>query len=180
MSFSDNERMSRLTARFAAAALLATALSALPASASTAASGYTPEQVCGSGFGKVAGGTRTVTDERRIVRGYVYLLYNARTGENCVVTIKSSFVGQPTLTRATLFVKVAGRNDADKFEDQGAYKYYAGPVKAQAKDVCVAFNGLVTNLRANENSSASSVQAFGGSTSFGNCGTQRMRKRGIR
>ncbi|WP_433515240.1 hypothetical protein ACQP2T_06250 [Nonomuraea sp. CA-143628] len=176
MSFSDNERMSRLTARFAAAALLATALSALPASASTAGSGsgYTPEQVCGSGFGKVAGGTRTVTDERRIVRGYVHLLYNAHTGENCVVTIKSSFVGQPTLTRATLFVG----SGANKFEDKGAYKYYAGPVKAQAKDVCVAFNGLVTNLRANEASSASSVQAFGGSTSFGNCGTQRMRKRG--
>ncbi|MEU7748172.1 hypothetical protein [Nonomuraea sp. NPDC049158] len=170
MDFSDN-KVTRLTA----AALLATALTALPASASSAESGYTPEQVCGSGFGKVVGGTKTATDARRIVRGYVYLLYNARTGENCVVTIKSSFVGQPTLTRASLFVK-----DGGSFEDEGTYKYYAGPVKAQAKDVCVAFNGLVTNLRANEKSSASSVQAFGGSTSFGNCGTQRMRKRGIR
>ncbi|MEV1244400.1 hypothetical protein ACIBO2_24570 [Nonomuraea sp. NPDC050022] len=180
MSFIDNEQMSRLTARFAAAALLATALSALPASASTAESGYTPERVCGSGFGKVVGGTQTVTDQGRIVRGYVYLLYNARTGENCVVTIKSSFVGQPTLTRATLFVKVPGSSAADKFEEEDAYKYYAGPVKAQAKDVCVAFNGYVSNLRVNEKSSASSVQATGGSTSFGNCGTQRMRQRGIR
>lgn len=186
MGFSDNEltrpmkRVSRLTARFASAALLATALSALPASASTAEAGYTPEQVCGSGFGKVVGGTRPVTDARRIVRGYVYLLYNARTGENCVVTIKSSFVGQPTLTRAALFVEVAGGNGADRYEDEGAYKYYAGPVKAQAKDICVAFNGFVSNLRANENSSASSVQASGGSTSFGNCGTQRMGIRGIR
>ncbi|MEV0350743.1 hypothetical protein AB0H88_33590 [Nonomuraea sp. NPDC050680] len=186
MGFSDNDltrpmkRMSRLTARFAAAALVATALSALPASASTAENGYTPEQVCGSGFGKVTGGTKAVTDARDIVRGYVYLLYNARTGENCVVTIKSSFVGQPTLTRATLFVEVAGRDNADKFEDVGTYKSYAGPVKAQAKDICVAFNGFISDLGAKEKPSAFTVRASGGSTGFGNCGTQRMGIRGIR
>ncbi|MEU7893934.1 hypothetical protein AB0B45_13830 [Nonomuraea sp. NPDC049152] len=157
-------------ARLASAALLATTLTALPATATAAASaGYTPEQVCGSGFGRVNGGTQPATDHKGIIQGYVYLLYNARTGENCVVTIKSNFVGQPTLTRATLFRQIIGQNP-DKFEDEGAYKYYAGPVKAQAKGRCVIFHGLITNMRAGERSSASSIQAFGGSRDYGNCG----------
>ena len=92
----DNHN-SRDIARFASAALLATTPDALPASASADASqsASTPEQICGSGFGRVADGTLPVTDVNDIVRGHVHLLYNARTGENCVVTIKSNSSGPP-------------------------------------------------------------------------------------
>ena len=53
-------------ARLTSAALLATTLTALPASASAAKDGYTPEQVCGSGFGRVTDGTKPVTDRNGI------------------------------------------------------------------------------------------------------------------
>lgn len=162
--------ISRFNAPLASAALLVTALTALPASASITKSGYTPEQVCGRGFGKVAGGTQPVTDREGIVRGYVYLLYSARTGENCVVTIKSSFVGQPTLTKAILYRELTGKSGTDRFVDEGFYSYYAGPVKARAKNMCVAFHGSVTNKRTNEDFTMFTVQALGGSDGSGNCG----------
>ncbi len=166
---------SRDISRFASAALLATTLSALPASASADASqsASTPEQICGSGFGRVADGTIPVTDVNDIVRGHVHLLYNARTGENCVVTIKSSFVGQPTMTRAVLY----RQGIALGAEDEGAFRYYAGPVIRQARDRCVLFQGIITNLRSGEKSSSSSIQAFGGSPKFGNCGSGERRRR---
>ena len=77
--------ISKVMARLAAVALVATALNALPAAASAA----TPEQVCGAGFAKSG---HPAGDLHGIVRGQVHLLHSARTGENCVVTIKSSFV----------------------------------------------------------------------------------------
>ncbi|MGN9844289.1 hypothetical protein ACTMTI_39810 [Nonomuraea sp. H19] len=167
--------ISSVTARLASAALLAI-LAALPAPASAAKSGYTPEQVCGSGFGKVTGGTHSVIDRNGIVRGHVHLLYNAHTGENCVVTIKSSFVGQPTQTKAVLYRQVAGTNRPDKFEDAGAYRYYAGPVKAQAKGVCVLFRGWISSVP--EDTTDTGIQAFGGAQSYGNCGGQDRRRKG--
>ena len=106
-------------------------------------SAYAPEQICGSGFGRVADGTLPVTDVNDIVRGHVHLLYSARTGENCVVTIKSSFVGQPTMTRAVLFRK----GIALGAEDRELSRYYAGPVIEQARDRCVLYQGVITNLR---------------------------------
>lgn len=170
---------SRFLAPLASAALLVTALTTLPAAASTTQSGYTPEQVCGSGFGKVTGGTQPVTDREGIIRGYVYLLYSARTGENCVVTIKSSFVGQPTLTSATLYRQTTGKSPrTDRFVDEKYYRYYAGPVKAQAKDMCVAFHGSVNSTRDNEGFSMFTIQGRGGSTGYGNCGGQDRRRRG--
>src|SRR5688572_30672920 len=123
--------ISRVMAGLASATLVATALNALPA----AASAYTPEQVCGAGFARVAGGTRPVIGNG-VIRGHVHLLRSARTGENCVVTIKSSFVGQPTETTATLTSGFGGGGSLAKIpirilvneRDAGDFKYYAGPV----------------------------------------------------
>jgi len=160
-------------ARLTSAALLATTLTALPASASAAENGYTPEQVCGSSFGRVTDGTQPVTDQYGSVRGYVHLLYSARTGEYCVVTIKTSFVGRPTPTRAALvrkgFLGVT-------VPDEGDYKYYAGPVKMQAKGICVAFNGYIGDGGTTDVNS----HAFGGSNGSGHCGGQDQLRRGIR
>ncbi|GAA3612135.1 hypothetical protein GCM10022419_116380 [Nonomuraea rosea] len=167
--------ISRDVARFASAALLTTTLVASPVSASAAQSAYTPEQICGSGFGTVAGGTSPVTDVKGVVRGSVHLLYNARTGENCVVTIKSSFVGQPTLTRAVLL----RQGTLEGSQDQGVYKYYAGPVKEQARGRCVQYRGYITNMRAGERSTGSTIHAYGGSLEYGNCGGGTKRLRGL-
>lgn len=163
--------------RLASATLLVTALAGLPAPAGATTNGYTPEQVCGSGFGKVPGGTRPVTDHTNTPRGHVHLLYNAHTGEHCAVTIKSDFVGTPTMTRATLFVQGKSRFTLGMFEDQGAFKYYAGPVKARANGRCVTFKGAVSSRRANENASGAGIEASGGWSTYGDCGRGLRRLR---
>ncbi|MFG1943051.1 hypothetical protein [Nonomuraea sp. NPDC048826] len=151
------------------------AASLTPAPVSAGNGGPTPEQVCGSGFGRVADGTHRVIDGRGVVRAHVHLLYSARTGENCVVTIKSSSVGEATWTSATLYVQTPGRIRSKIFRDEGAYKYYAGPVKAYARDVCVAFTGTVSSTPSK--SSFFGSHASGGRKAFGNCGGPAKRNR---
>ncbi|MET7463278.1 hypothetical protein [Nonomuraea sp. NPDC005501] len=158
--------------RLASATLIAAAIASLPAPAGAATIGYTPEQVCGGGFARVSSGTQPVTDHTNTIRGYAYLLYNARTGEHCAVTIKSDFVGTPTMTRATLVVETNTIFGPARYTDQGAFKFYAGPVKARANGRCVTFQGTVSS-RADER--ASGIQASGGS---GNCAADAMRRRG--
>ncbi|MGW5161600.1 hypothetical protein ACWEPN_39560 [Nonomuraea wenchangensis] len=124
-------------ARLATAAVLTTALAASPA----AAAGYTPERVCGSGFHVLSEHTRSVTDHTNTLYGQVFLLYNGLTGEHCAVTMKRYDVGTPTKTSVTLRVR------ADLFvpqrdePDEGAFRYYAGPVYVKAHGRCVAMNG---------------------------------------
>ncbi|MFF4618780.1 hypothetical protein [Nonomuraea jabiensis] len=158
--------------RLASATLLAAALAGLPAPA-VAAGGYTPEQVCGSGFHRVALGTRPVADQTNTVRGQVHLLYNAYIGEHCVVTIKSDFVGTPTSTTATLLVQNIAFAAPLEYKDPGNFKYYAGPVKANAHGKCVSFQGTIS-------SPGSAIRASGGWGSFGDCGRQPRRQRAIR
>ncbi|MFC5819819.1 hypothetical protein [Nonomuraea harbinensis] len=162
--------MSRTTAGLVSAALLATALTASPAAAH---GGHTPEQVCGPGFGKVANGTRPVTDREGVVWAHVHLLYSARTGENCVVTIKTRHVGVPTWTTATLWVETPDRT----YQDKSDYKYYAGPVKAYARNKCVAFEGTTRTGRAGRHVFFDD-RASGGSDGYGNCGARAKRRGG--
>ncbi|MFC6559709.1 hypothetical protein [Nonomuraea cavernae] len=164
-------------ARLTSAALLATALSALPASASAETNGYTPEQVCGSGFGRVAGGTQPVTDHLGIVRGHVHLLHSVRTDQYCVVTIKSSFVGQLTPTRAALVRRGFFRSHST-FPDEGNFRYYAGPVKVQVKGGCFAFDGRIDNVPDNRRMAGVQIRAYGGSKGFDHCGGHREARRG--
>jgi hypothetical protein len=143
-------------------ALAATTLTASPADAVT---GYTPEGVCGSGFGRVKDGIRAAVDDHGTVFGHVYLLYNARTGENCTVTIKTKYVGEPTWTGVNLI-----RRGRDKPQDAGYYRYYAGPVKAYGKGICVGYQGLVSGIRPGGKFTSSTPVGVGERTAWGNCG----------
>ncbi len=149
--------------------LLAVALSvgglmAGPAQASAAS--HTPEGVCGPGFGRVSDSSRPVKTSSGKVWGYVYLLYNRTTGYNCVTTIKTSFAGRATYTLAELTTQTKRRRDEPattaKKVDAARFKYYAGPVKLYAKNLCVMYRGVVT--------SPSGERAEGGRRQWGNCG----------
>lgn len=92
---------------------------------------YTPTQVCGSGF--------SVIDQAALgTVGRTYLLYNAGTGNNCVVTLKSTNLGTPTAVSAFLEPQGSSRTT-----DSGSYSYYAGPVKRSAPGTCVRWGGSV-------------------------------------
>lgn len=92
---------------------------------------YTPAEVCGSGF--------TVVDQAALgTVGRTYLLYNSGTGNNCVVTLKSTNLGTPTAVSAFLEPQGASRTT-----DSGSYSYYAGPVKRSAPGTCVKWGGSV-------------------------------------
>ncbi|WP_084958732.1 M23 family metallopeptidase [Thermoactinospora rubra] len=90
---------------------------------------YTPQQVCGSGYG--------VVDSAALgTAGTVYLLYNNSNGYNCVVTLKRTSLGTPTAT--TAYLEVQG---STRITDSGNYGYYAGPVRASAPGKCVRWGG---------------------------------------
>ncbi|MFK4040959.1 hypothetical protein ACI2LC_34550 [Nonomuraea wenchangensis] len=104
---------------------------------------YSPGQVCGEGF--------YVQRKQSFSTGETFQLYNASTGENCVVTMKTSEVGKSTPVSVTLEVQGGGsRNQSGNFE------YYAGPVKLNGKGKCVRFSG--------------SVGSAGTSAGWANCG----------
>ncbi|WP_214414548.1 hypothetical protein [Sphaerisporangium fuscum] len=143
---------------FLAAALSLGGVVANPAHAIAAS--YSPEGVCGSGFSVVKhDGKRAVKTPSGTVFGYIYLLYNARTGQNCVTTIKTQYVGTKTITSAQLEVQGGGKKS-----DIRSYKYYAGPVKLYGKGKCVKYYGTVADTR------AQGEIAQGGRSSWGNCG----------
>lgn len=92
---------------------------------------YTPTEVCGSGF--------SVVDQAALgTVGRTYLLYNSGTGNNCVVTLKSTNLGTPTAVSAFLEPEGSSRTT-----DSGSYSYYAGPVKRSAPGTCVKWGGSV-------------------------------------
>ncbi|MEU2614145.1 serine/threonine-protein kinase [Micromonospora sp. NPDC007271] len=96
---------------------------------------YTAGQVCGSGYQVIDSAPLTANGTRK---GRVYLLYNASSRTNCVVTLKDTDVGKATQTSAYLEVK-----GKDRATDSGAFAYYAGPVRAGAGGVCVKWGGSV-------------------------------------
>ncbi|GAA5042910.1 hypothetical protein HNP84_002076 [Thermocatellispora tengchongensis] len=90
---------------------------------------YKPEMVCGPGFG--------VLKSRPLgSAGTVYLLWNGKSGQNCVVTIKAASLGKET--PATAFLEVEGK---PRTTVSGNFAYYAGPVRAPARDACVKWGG---------------------------------------
>ncbi|MGW2145909.1 protein kinase domain-containing protein [Nonomuraea bangladeshensis] len=91
---------------------------------------YTPTQVCGEGF--------YVQRKQAFSTGETFQLYNASTGENCVVTMKTSEVGKSTPVSVTLEVQGGGSKN-----QSGNFEYYAGPVKLNGKGKCVRFSGSV-------------------------------------
>ncbi len=127
--------------------LLAAALSiggGLVTPAYAAASAATPERVCGSGFARVAHGKQAVRTPSKRVLGYVYLLYNRRTGYNCVTTFKSSNLGVRTFVMATITTQTRGANGRASGENEGrSVKHYLGPVKTYGKGRCVSYMGSI-------------------------------------
>ncbi|MER6510430.1 hypothetical protein ABT158_26655 [Nonomuraea sp. NPDC001636] len=152
-----------------AKAILLTAaigLSGVLATPANATAASTPQGVCGSGFGLVSGGAKPVKTQGGKRYGTVYLLYNRGTGQNCVVTIKSSFIGSKTQMSARLTVMPKPRKDEKQDPivrmDAGKFGQYAGPVKYWAKGACVKFWGTIQGTDGSI--------AGGGRTSWGNCG----------
>ncbi|GGQ96094.1 CHAP domain-containing protein [Kitasatospora griseola] len=97
-----------------------------PVTTSTA-NPYTPTQVCGSGFG--------VVDSHSLGGATAYLLYEASSGRNCVVTLAT----QPSsAVQMNATLKVQGGATA---ENPGSFTYYAGPVILPASATCVDWGG---------------------------------------
>ncbi|MEV6861003.1 serine/threonine protein kinase [Streptosporangium subroseum] len=89
---------------------------------------YSPQQACGAGF--------SVQRQASFSGGTVYQLYNASTGNNCAVAMKSADVGKATQVWATLEVQGGGTST-----DRGNFDYYAGPVILSGKGKCVRISG---------------------------------------
>jgi serine/threonine-protein kinase len=109
--------------------------SSTPSSAA-ATNKYTPKAVCGSDSSVIDQAALRGADGTLL--GHVYLLYNASTGKNCTVTLKTAGVGKATAASAYLEVQGAAR-----VTDSGNFEYYAGPVRAKAAGVCVKWGGSI-------------------------------------
>jgi hypothetical protein len=121
-----------------------------------------PREICGRGFHVVddRGGIdgraqRRITHGNRTY-GHVYLLYNNRTRQNCVVAVKSAYRGKRTRAAASLEVR-----NGPSATDKGSFRYYAGPVKLHAGSRCVRYMGWM-KLR-------NGKYAVGGRDRWGNC-----------
>ncbi|MEQ4719989.1 hypothetical protein [Nonomuraea sp. B19D2] len=140
-----------------AAALVAAGVVAVPSASYAATAPYTPERICGPGFHRVKDGHRAMVTKKGAVFGHVYLMYNKRSGKNCVAAIKTRYTGVRTLTGAYLEVKKGGKS-----MDQQKYKYYAETGHIDGAWKCVKYGGWTTNP-------SGDVAASGGRTLWGNC-----------
>jgi hypothetical protein len=154
-------RYGRLGAMAAVATALVSVGFSSPAQAAT--NPYTPQEACHNEFG---GSWSTVTDGHRSVvttsgakYGDVYLMYNGATGNNCVTTIKSLYVGSSTETGAWLDVKVSGGQST--YVDDHNYAYYAA-TQGYAAGHCVIYYAWISNASGSDGAS-------GGRYSWGNC-----------
>lgn len=122
--------------RIAVPAVLTAALSlaAVAGPAQAAPNPYSPQAVCGTGFGVI---DKHELRSGAVQLGTVYLLYNAATGRNCVATIKEQGVGKKTPAAAYLKRQGTGSGKLD----YGRFAYYAGPKKVKAKKTCVQWGG---------------------------------------
>ncbi|MEU7636175.1 MULTISPECIES: spore-associated protein A [unclassified Streptomyces] len=90
---------------------------------------------CGSGYGVV--NSAPVSG-----KGTVYLTYSAKTGKNCVVTVRNS-PGKAVFIHAEL--GPSDHSSAPVF-DSGKYTAYAGPVYLAAKGRCVDWGGAIESV----------------------------------
>ncbi|GAA3691109.1 spore-associated protein A [Nonomuraea antimicrobica] len=140
-----------------AAALAAAGIAAVPSAAYATSAAYTPERVCGKGFHRVDDGHRAMKTREGAVFGRVYLLYNKRTGKNCVAAIKTAYTGTRTLTGASIEVKGGGQS-----KDARKYRYYAETGHIDGAWKCVKYAGWTRDP-------SGRVEAWGGRTSWNNC-----------
>jgi serine/threonine protein kinase len=88
---------------------------------------YTPQKLCGAGYG--------VVDTHALGQARTYLLYNNRAGTNCVVTMVPRSNGKVPLTASLV---VQGGQRASR---SGAFPFYAGPIRLPARGKCVMWGG---------------------------------------
>ncbi|WP_433517027.1 hypothetical protein ACQP2T_16595 [Nonomuraea sp. CA-143628] len=139
------------------AAATATPTAPVSAAASASAAPYSPERVCGSGFRRVKDGHRAMRTREGAVFGHVYLLYNKRSGKNCVAAIKTAFLNTKTTTGASIEVRGGGRS-----EDVQKYRFYAETGHVDGSWKCVKYWGWTRDP-------SGRVEARGGRSSWGNC-----------
>jgi hypothetical protein len=164
-----NEGIHVLTRTVIAASLAAAGIVAAPAAATAdttatpvsagtvSAAPYTPERVCGPGFRRVKDGHRAMRTREGAVFGHVFLMYNKRSGKNCVAAIKTAYVGKRTTTGASIIVRGGGRS-----EDAQKYKFYAETGHIDGSWKCVKYWGWTRDP-------SGKVEASGGRNSWGNC-----------
>ncbi|MCK7621567.1 spore-associated protein A [Streptomyces sp. RS10V-4] len=90
---------------------------------------------CGSGYG-------VVNSVPVGAKGTVYLTYSAKTGKNCVVTIRNS----PGTAVSVLAELGPSDHSAPPVTDSGKYTSYAGPVRLAAKGRCVDWGGAIEGV----------------------------------
>ncbi|WP_438484341.1 spore-associated protein A [Streptomyces sp. S186] len=119
-----------------ALALAGTATMGLAGTASAAPlAGGAYNGACGSGY-------RVVNSAPVSGKGTVYLTYSAKTGKNCVVTVRNT-PGKAVIVRAEL--GPSDHSSAPVF-DSGKYTAFAGPVFLAAKGRCVDWGGAVESV----------------------------------
>ncbi|MPZ83679.1 MAG: hypothetical protein GEV28_26120 [Actinophytocola sp.] len=124
--------------RAVVASVVACVLSVLgfaPGTASAASNPYTPTGVCGSSYYTL--NSMPVKTNSGATWGRVYLLYSSSTKNNCVVTLKSSYVGTKTTTTA-----YAEADNGRIAYDSGNFAYYAADY-VYAPGSCVMYGGYV-------------------------------------
>ncbi|MFB6435538.1 spore-associated protein A [Streptomyces sp. NPDC056411] len=137
-----------------AVASLATMATATTASAAPAAAAY--NGACGSGY-------QVVNSVPVTGKGTVYLTYSAKTGKNCVVTIRNS-PGAPVYMYTYL---TATNGSSDYVYDSGQYRSYAGPIYLAAKRLCVDWGGTIGSVSVNVSGSNCGRMAAGVVTHHG-------------
>ena len=128
----------RISLMVCAVALVAIAL---PTTASAKRNPYTAVEVCGAGFYKIDKHKLYSGSRHTTLLATTFLLYNEETAQNCAVTMKRHYIGEPTTTGVSL--KVKGRK-RPWVVDQDQYKYYAGPVYRTAPGRCVRWGATVS------------------------------------
>jgi predicted Ser/Thr protein kinase len=94
---------------------------------------YTPQRVCGAGY--------RIIGAHGLGQARAFLLYNPRTGANCVVTMVARSTGK-TLLVASLAVRNGGHESRS-----GSFLFFAGPVRLPAKGKCVMWGGASATAR---------------------------------
>ncbi|MFI1739911.1 spore-associated protein A [Streptomyces sioyaensis] len=116
-----------------AVAGIATMATATTASAAPKAAAY--NGACGSGY-------RVVNSVPVTGKGTVYLTYSAKTGKNCVVTVRNK-AGKAVQMSAYV---TATNGSSPWVYDSGKYTAYAGPVYLPGKGICVDWGGSIESV----------------------------------
>ncbi|MFD8411112.1 acetyltransferase [Streptomyces sp. NPDC059650] len=125
--------MRKLARALVTAGAAVTVMIGMTTSASAAAN---PVSVCGSGYYVQESHDLGYYQGTGGPQARVYLLYNASSGYNCVVT---TVVGGQNQGRVSAELRAAG--DTVMTVDEGYYNSYAGPVKIRANGQCVEYGG---------------------------------------